>query len=115
MRMMMISQCSKIASVFTTGGNKVKWKGEIEKGKQGEGEEGELRKGRGGVYVWASAFVAGAVAGQQQRGHILKFYSISGNYKILRRGASRESPLLPPSRKQIPRGGSTPLEARRSS
>ena len=35
------------------------------------------KKNRGGVYVWASAVVAVAV--QQQRGLILKLYSISGN------------------------------------
>ena len=69
--MVMISQCSKITSMFTSCGNMNKWKGEIEKEKEREGEKGERRKERGGVYVWASAVFA--VTSQQQRGLILKF------------------------------------------
>ena len=63
--------------VFISRGNINKWKREIEKEKEKktEGEKRESRKERGGVFALASAVVA--VAFQQQRGAILKFYSIS--------------------------------------
>ena len=67
--------------------------------------------------MWAGAVVA--VAAQQRKRLILKYYSISGNLKYLKRGVSRDSPLLTPSRKPAPGGGegggATPVEARRSS